>query len=201
MQRENQSEAREGSTTPMRPHVPDRKLWIVWVLGVVTVVCIAVILLLGVVLHVGGIGPSEFAPVAGPNWAAPGSTGCPQASELVCYSFAVTSSLQGLTLAHLSFRVANITTWPGYNATSVALGPGAHVTILGPSNSSVGVWWFSNDTWTSGAGWEVPTDTNVGMVLDTGLFSNSTLVKASFAVDLTSPFEGQVGFPFIRLQS
>lgn len=194
MKADGPSRTQKPTLATSRGHVRRRIFWI----GLSTSIAVGVLLIalffVAPLLNSGRIGPSAFAPADGPVRVTPGSVGCPPSPGLVCYWVAVASLLGGLTLAHLAFRVANITVFPGYNATPVTLGSYARVSILGTSDAVVGVWWFSNETWTSGSVWDVPTTTDVGMVLDTGLFSNATLIRAWFAIDLTSPFEGQVAF-------
>jgi len=171
-----------------------RKYWLVGGGGAAVVVVVVVVIVLVPMLHSNYTGPSQFAPADGPLRVQPGSAGCPEVSGLVCYSVAVESLLQGLTLASIGFRVANLTTQPGLNTTQVQLGSSARVTALSSPGTPVGAWWFSNRTWSSGSTWQVPLNTEVWFVLDTQLFSNSTLSRAWFAIDLGAPFSGGVAF-------
>ena len=140
--------------------------------------------------------PSDFAP-AGIERASPGTLGCRSTAGEVCYEALFQSGLSGLTLSHLQFEVTNVSpaTTTGPLAPPIPLGPGAQVAVLDSSTSIAGVWNVSNGQWQNGSTWLVPTGPYVPVILDTGLVSNSTLSEAEFAIVLTSPFEGALGFP------
>lgn len=163
---------------------------------VVGVIVAAVAVIVGLFL-VGHTGPSSFAP-AGMARALPGTPACRQIHDEICYEVEFQSGLQGLTLAHLRFVVASGSEGASTNGPlgpRVPLGQNASVSVLGSPTSVAGVWNFSASSWTSGASWAVPIGPYVPVVLDTGLLSNSTLQEAEFAIILTSPYEGALGFP------
>jgi len=190
---------REGATdnpSPQSEAPPNRArlYWLAGGTGTAIAVIVVALLVLVPMFHSNYTGPSQFAPADGPLKVQPGSAGCPEVSGLVCYSVAIESLLHGLTLGSLGFRVANLTTQPGLNTTQVRLGSSARVSVLGSYSITVGTWWFSNRTWSSGSTWQVPLNTEVWFVLDTQLVSNSTLSRAWFAIDLGTPFSGGVAF-------
>jgi hypothetical protein len=171
-----------------------RLYWLAGGTGSAIAVIVVALLVLVPTFHSNYTGPSQFAPADGPLKVQPGTAGCPEVTGLVCYSVAIESLLHGLSLGSLGFRVANLTTQPGLNTTQVQLGSSARVSALGTSGITVGTWWFSNRTWSSGSTWQVPLNTEVWFVLDTQLVSNSTLSRAWFAIDLGTPFSGGVAF-------
>jgi len=190
---------REGATdnpSPQSEAPPNRArlYWLAGGTGTAIAVIVVALLVLVPMFHSNYTGPSQFAPADGPLKVQPGTAGCPEVTGLVCYSVAIESLLHGLTLGSLGFRVANLTTQPGLNTTQVQLGSSARVSALGTSGMTVGTWWFSNRTWSSGSTWQVPLNTEVWFVLDTQLVSNSTLSRAWFAIDLGTPFSGGVAF-------
>ena len=160
--------------------------------GAVILAVVVAILLIAPMLRPAVTGPSSFAPASGATKVSPGAAGCPAVSGTVCFSVGVASRLHGLTLSNLMFRVMNLS---NANETAGSLGPNATVSVLGPSESIVGLWGFSSQAWLDGSSWEVTFNTNVSFVLNTGLLSYSLLGGAWFVVGLTSPFEGEVDFP------
>jgi hypothetical protein len=139
---------------------------------------------------------SDFAPVE-VRRVAEGSIGCQPMPGEVCYLAAFSSSIQGLTLSHLHFAVANSSssTTSGPEAPLLRLGISASVSVLGSPDSMAGVWNDSRAQWVSGSTWNVPTSVNTTVILDTGWISHSTLENAEFYVILMSPFVGAIGFP------
>jgi len=192
MERQNPRGLRDSSLSTGFTRRKGRTFWLVGGVGAAIVAIAVVAFLILPMLQSGAIGPSNFAPAYGPVKVAPGSVGCPAVSGLVCYLTAVATRLHGLTLSNLEFRVMNLSRG---NGTVGALGPNATVSVPGPSGTVVGLWWFSNQTWSSGSSWQVEFNTNVSFVLNTGLLSYSSLSGAWFAVELTSPFGGEVNFP------
>jgi len=140
--------------------------------------------------------PSDFAP-AGVGSVGAGTIGCAPISDEVCYFATFQSLLEGLTLSHLRFRVANSSASSpnGPEAPALPLGSSARVSVLASPMSVAGVWNVSTAQWISGSTWNVPIGTGTTVILDTDLSSNRTLENAEFYVILTSPFEGAVGFP------
>ena len=192
-----------GQGTRIVPYAPQpnvvkgpkaRLTWLISGAVIAVSVSLIAVLVIAPAFQSNRTGSSYFAPVSGPARVAPGSAGCPSPTGVVCYSVTVTSTLHGLTLGNLAFRVANLTTFPGYNTTQVSLGHLARVSVPNVNDSVAGVWWFSNDTWTIGSATSVVPNSYLTLVLDTNLNSNSTLARAWLAIDLTSPFEGAVYF-------
>ena len=172
----------------------------VWV-AVAAISAVAVLVAAGVLLGPWlvslGPGPSDFAP-AGVERVPAGSIGCGPTTGEVCYAASLESLLQGLTLGHLRFVVANGSegfSTHGPLAPPLPLGAGAQITALAAPAAVAGVWNMSDGQWVTGGDWRVPAGPNVVVVLDTGLLSNSTLEDAYFAIVLTSPYEGSIGFP------
>ncbi len=183
---------------PSRPARRRRDIALVLVIAVsaVTILVLAAGLLLPWLASIHP-GPSDFAP-AGIERVSPGSIGCRSTSGSVCYAAVFESSLQGLTLAHLRFVVANASAGENTNgplAPSLPLGVNAVVTALASPTSIAGVWNVSEGQWTSGGDWPVPVGPNVTVILDTGLASNATLSDAELGIVLTSPYQGSLGFP------
>ena len=142
------------------------------------------------------LGPSDFSPV-GIEKVSAGSIGCSSTTGEICFSAIFQASLQGLTLEHLRFVVANASAGGSTNgplAPPLPLGAGAQVTALASPSSVAGVWNVSTGHWISGGSWPVSTGPGMSVILDTGLVSNTTLRDAEFDIVLTSPYEGAVGF-------
>jgi hypothetical protein len=110
---------------------------------------------------------------------------------MVCFSVMIWTMIRGLTLSHFSFDVVNASNGSG---TPVALGPSANVTARNVSGTATGVWYFSNDSWSTGSSAPVAPNSNVSFVLDTDLFSYDRLGGVWFEVQLLSPDPGRVGF-------
>jgi hypothetical protein len=177
-------------------HQRREKGWIVAIIVAASVLTAATGLLL-LTLAVPHTEPSDFAPV-GMGRAAAGSIGCRSTPHEICYAAIFDTSLQGLTLAHLRFVVANASiggTPNGPVAPPLPLGMSAQVTALASPSSVAGVWNISEGLWTSGGDWSVPNGPDVTVVSDTGLVSNATLMDAVLDIVLTSPYEGALGFP------
>jgi hypothetical protein len=78
---------------------------------------------------------------------------------------------------------------------NVPLGANATVTILG-GPATAATWDWSTGSWSLGAGYVLPYNTNVTLVLDTDLPSNSTLIGNVFCVELVTNGGGVLGFFF-----
>jgi hypothetical protein len=141
--------------------------------------------------------PSSFAP-EGIERVSPNSPGCQSPLSEVCFEAQFTSALDGLTLSHLRFVVANESnvTVNGPVAPPLPLGRMATVSALSSSDQVVGVWSVNASIWENGSQWSVPANnSNVSVILDTGLDSNVSLSNAGFFIILTAPYEGAMGFP------
>jgi hypothetical protein len=140
-------------------------------------------------------GPSNFAPVDGPVKTAPGTIGCRSTPLEVCYSVVVSCLFRNFTASNLYFAVTNETVYSYPEPNNVPLGPDASVSVL-QSGSIAAVWNWSTGAWSNGSGWLFPYDSNVTIVLDTGLVSDSTMLGMSFWVEYAQPYGGSVGFFF-----
>jgi hypothetical protein len=127
---------------------------------------------------------------------APGTVGCRSTPGNICYSFAIVTLCRGVTLSHLSFQVAN-GSYPisnlGSEGPPIPLGAGAQVSVLSSSSTVVGTWNYSSKAWSTGSNWALPVNVDVTMIMDTGLFSNSTLVNGAIEVVLSGPQDLAVG--------
>ena len=98
----------------------------------------------------------------------PGSIGCAATAQEVCYSGTLLSSINGLQVSDLSFKVlANGSGGSVLSGPPVPLGPGAQVTLLSDPTTIVGVWNWTSSTWIFGGDNPVPYNTTA--ILDTGL--------------------------------
>ena len=105
----------------------------------------------------------------------PGSVGCRAIVGDVCYSTSFVTAYTGRDFSSLRFLVSNYSAPDG---PPLPLGPGAMLSIVSPESSPVAVWNVSSGTWVAGGSEGIPQNTNVPLVLDTGLRSNSTLSDA-----------------------
>ncbi|MGP8072313.1 MAG: hypothetical protein ACLPZM_04190 [Thermoplasmata archaeon] len=98
----------------------------------------------------------------------PGSPGCASPAQEICYSGMLLSSVSGLHVSDLSFKVlTNPASGSVTNGTPVPLGPGAEVTLFVNPTTTIGIWNWTAETWISGGENLVPG--NLTVVLDTGL--------------------------------
>lgn len=139
-------------------------------------------------------GPANLGFTGTLSSAAPGSEGCANHPAEVCYATGLTVTHAGSALSALSFRVTQRTNADAA-APSIPLGPNATLTALSANDSVVGVWNWSRSTWTSGSQWGISSSQILGMVLDTGLVSNSTLAGGLFWAILSGQFGGQDSLP------
>jgi hypothetical protein len=145
--------------------------------------------------HPQPVGPSSFAPVSGPSQVVAGSAGChPIASDL-CYGVVVTTLFRTLSVSSLTFAASKSSVLQYPMPNNVPLGPDAGVSILNGSKV-VAFWNWSALSWSSGSGYVLPYDSDVTMVLDTGLQSNSTLSGNWFSVEHMGPSPAALGFRF-----
>jgi hypothetical protein len=142
--------------------------------------------------HRGGPGNLGYSGVM--TGASPGSVGCASRNSEVCYSNGVLVTYGGSVLSDLSFKVTNETNADA-QAPSIPLGPNATVSLLNSTDAVVGVWNWSDNTWVTGSQWAIPPSQAVGLILDTGLVTNSTLSKGMLWVTLSGPNGGSIGTP------
>ena len=81
---------------------------------------------------------------------------------------------------------------------NVPLGMNAMASILNGS-SVAAAWQWTSSLWLNGSGYVLPIGSNVQIVLDTGLQSNSTLSGSIFCVELSTHGGGVLGFYLSRV--
>lgn len=142
-------------------------------------------------LQVGTAPPAWFESIGSPTH--PGQTGCRNLAGEECYSFLLVSSVRGVHLSGLRFGVLGppCNDASALNCTPVPLGPSALVSMLNSTGGPVGVWNWTDSRWTEGAGWTIPVNANMTLVLDTGL-QNVRLTGDFFYTMMVSPNDGWV---------
>jgi hypothetical protein len=120
-----------------------------------------------------GSGPPSVAPVLGVygvSNASNGGPGCGAAIGEVCFRVSVSAGSPGLLLSELRFELlAPCRCADPANGPPVTLGPGASVAVVGGPAGMVDDWSWSMGSWLEGGGWQLPVDSAVTFVLDTGL--------------------------------
>ncbi|MCI4334208.1 MAG: hypothetical protein L3K04_01015 [Thermoplasmata archaeon] len=169
--------------------------WAIVTASAVVVFAIVFVVVLSPLATQPSTGPSSFAPVWGPVQVTPGNVGCPASQGGLCYSVGVTTLYRSVQASSLAFAVSNSTTLQYPMPNNVPMGANATVSIIGGS-SAVATWDWSTGSWSSGISYVLPYNTNVTLVLDTGLTSNSTLLGNVFCVELATNGGGVLGFYF-----
>jgi len=166
-----------------------------WILGAVGV---ALLLAAGLysylVLSSPTVGPRV--PSLGPGGlerTAPGNVGCIANSSEVCYTLTIGCTIAQLPISNLFFAASNATGFSYPISSSAYLGPGAKVTVLNGSAPN-GVWNVSTNRWTDLPVGDVPVPFALILVLDTGVFSNTSLMGEWFFVEHSAPSGGYLGF-------
>jgi len=122
----------------------------------------------------------------------PGSRGCNDIANEVCYSITMGTTFTNLQLSDVHFAVTkNGSISP--SGPAQPLGAGATVTVLYSGDSIVGVWNWSSQNWTTGSVWTVPANMGVTLVFDSGLTNATVLTNERFWVWLSGPESGAAG--------
>jgi hypothetical protein len=159
---------------------------------------VAVLLVVSLFAYLAFSGPTvgPRGPSLGPGGLerrAPGAVGCSAASSEVCYTLTIGCTIAQLPISNLFFAASNASAFSYPISNSAYLGPGAKVTVL---NGTVpnGVWNVSTNSWTILPVGDVPVPTPLILVLDTGVFSNTSLLGEWFFVEHSAPSRGYLGF-------
>jgi hypothetical protein len=143
--------------------------------------------------HGAPVGANQFG-FANVSMVVPGSMGCREVPHEVCFGLTAATTLTGLQLGDIHFRLTNQTD-QDYRAPSVPIGANASVLVMKAPGASAGQYNWSSGAWITGSTWVMPTNLNVEFVFDTGLTDGAQVNGTVFWALLSSPGSGADGAP------